>query len=102
MLVEWSNTLLIIWHSPLDTLPTTVCATASSSAAFVASATASCVLWRRILLVSKTDIVDRVCAGGFGVRRPAAASAAARRRGFGAGGPGAAAGAAFFYQSKQS
>ena len=55
--VEWSSTRLIIWHSPLDTLPTTVCATASSSAALVASATASCVLWRRILDVSKTDIV---------------------------------------------
>ena len=87
MEVEWSNTLLIIWHSPLDTLPTTVCATASSSAAFVASATASCVLWRRILLVSKTDMLIW-SARGF--RGPAACGglggvAAARFRGRRAG-----------------
>ena len=65
--VEWSKTRLIIWHSPFETLPTTVCATASSSAALVASATASCVLWRLILLVSKTDMFVLVCAGRRGV-----------------------------------
>ena len=40
--VDASSTRLMSWHSPLVTLPTTVWATASSSAALEACSTAAC------------------------------------------------------------